>query len=189
MIVFKVSLIVLDTANDILFITKQKNDLVLNGLFVPRYLFPTIFFLLNLIMIFIFVWICSLLFVCFPFFINTCLAFKIFTFEIRGNSKFEVWYKDNSKLAGIITLFSSGNVELLHLLNSKYAGLEIFDAPFSPRALYLILWGGIINMFIEDIPQLLIQVKFFFLKKKNHLNNDTILKLSLSLLDIICHGS
>jgi hypothetical protein len=37
MIIFKVSLIVIDIANDISFVTKQKDDLVLNGLFVPRY--------------------------------------------------------------------------------------------------------------------------------------------------------
>src|SRR5687768_10965196 len=100
----------------------------------------------------------SILFVCFPFFINTCLALKIFTFEIRGNSKFEAWYKANSKLAGIITLFSSGNVELLHLLDSNFANFEIFSAPLSTKALNWIFYGGILNTFIEDLPQLIIQV-------------------------------
>jgi len=90
------------------------------------------------------------------------LAFNIFTFEIRGNFKFKDWYKDNSKLAAIITLLSSGNVELLHLLDSNFANFEIFSAPFSTKALYWIFYGGILNIFIEDIPQLIIQVTFVF---------------------------
>ncbi len=36
MIIFKVSLIVLDIANDILFVTKQQDDLALDGLLIPR---------------------------------------------------------------------------------------------------------------------------------------------------------
>src|ERR1044072_4534173 len=93
---------------------------------------------------------------------NACLAFNIFTFELRKNSKFNKWFEDNSKLAAIITLFSSGDIGLLHLLDSNFAGLELFSAPFSSKASYRIFWGGVLNIFIEDLPQLLIQVKFSF---------------------------
>jgi hypothetical protein len=71
---------------------------------------------------------------------------------------------DTSKLTAFITLFGSGNVELLHLLNSNFAGFQMFSAPFSEKALDLILWGGFINILFEDLPQLIIQVilNFFF---------------------------
>jgi len=87
------------------------------------------------------------------------LAFNIFIFEIKENPKFSDWFKKNTKLAAIITLFSSGNVELLRLLDSKFAGIELFSAPFSSDASNWIFWGGFLNIFIEDIPQLIIQVK------------------------------
>ncbi|CAG8552569.1 7721_t:CDS:2, partial [Funneliformis mosseae] len=66
--------------------------------------------------------------------------------------------RENSKLAAIITLFSSGNVELLHLLDSNFAGYKLFSAPFSSKALRWIFWGSFSNIFIEDLPQLIIQI-------------------------------
>jgi len=103
----------------------------------------------------------SIIFVSFPIVMNAFLAFNIFIFEINKNPNFKEWADKRLILIRLITLFSVGNVELLHLLDSKYAGFDIFDAPFSPRALYVIFWGGFLNIFIEDLPQLLIQVKFF----------------------------
>ena len=88
------------------------------------------------------------------------MTFNIFAFEIRGNFKFEDWYKKNSKLATIITLFCSENVELLNLLDSNFANFGIFSAPFSTKALYRIFYDRILNTFIENIPQLIIQVTF-----------------------------
>ena len=67
---------------------------------------------------------------------NACLAFNIFIFEISKYPKFNEWFKDNSKLAATITLFSSGDIELLHLLDSNFAGFKLFSAPFFPKALY-----------------------------------------------------
>ncbi len=103
---------------------------------------------------------CSIVFIIFPILINTCLAFNIFIFEIKENPKFSDWFKKNTKLAAIITLFSSGSIELLHLLDSNFAGFALFSAPFSSKALYWIFWGGILNILIEDLPQLIIQVTF-----------------------------
>src|SRR6266511_1347844 len=105
---------------------------------------------------------CSIVFIIFPILINTCLAFNIFIFEIKENPKFSNWFKKNSKLAAIITLFSSGNVELLRLLDSNFAGFTLFSAPFSSKALCWIFWGGLFNLLLEDLPQLLIQVNSFF---------------------------
>ncbi|CAG8659192.1 3117_t:CDS:2, partial [Funneliformis mosseae] len=127
-IVFKAALIILDIVNDISFIVTNEE------------------YLQNIVFI-----IC-------PILINTCLAFYIFIFETRKNPKFSDWFRENSKLAAIITLFSSGNIELLHLLDSNYAGYKLFSAPFSSKAIRWIFWGGFSNIFIEDLPQLIIQI-------------------------------
>jgi hypothetical protein len=95
------------------------------------------------------------------------MVFYIINSE-RNNEKFEKWFEetnkwiDTSKLAAFVTLFGSGNVELLHLLNSKFAGFQMFSAPFSEKALNWILWGGFINILFEDLPQLTIQVTLKF---------------------------
>lgn len=65
----------------------------------------------------------------------------------------------------MITLFGSGNVELLHLINSQFANFSIFSAPFSSEALNWIFWGGFIDILIEDLPQLIIQVLTFYVIK------------------------
>ncbi|CAG8733889.1 14724_t:CDS:2, partial [Funneliformis caledonium] len=132
-IVFKAALIIFDIVVDINFIVKNKEDL--QKLLIP-----------------------SIVFNIFPIIINICLAFYIFIFETRKNPKFADWFRENSKLAAIITLFSSGNVELLHLLDSNFAGYKLFSAPFSSKALRWIFWGGFSNIFIEDLPQLIIQI-------------------------------
>ena len=94
-----------------------------------------------------------------PFAINTSLAFMILSFETTQNPEFREWLKNNSKLVAILTLFSSGNVELLQMFSSYYGGFKVFSAPFSSLALTWIFWGGFLNIFMEDIPQLTIQVK------------------------------
>ncbi|RIA99442.1 hypothetical protein C1645_811475 [Glomus cerebriforme] len=135
LIVFQVALIFFDSVTDILFIITHKE--ILQQLLIP-----------------------SIVIVCVSFLINTTLAFYIFIFEIKKNPEFSAWFKNNSKIGPIITLFSSGNVELLHLLNSNFAGLEPFSAPFSMKAIFLILCGRFLNILIEDLPQLIIQIIF-----------------------------
>ena len=92
------------------------------------------------------------------------MAFNIFAFELRDNEEFKKWFEKYAIIIRIVTLLASGNVELLHVLDSKYGGFPLFDAPFSQKAIDWIFWSGFANLFIEDIPQLLIQVnfKFFF---------------------------
>ncbi|PKC57614.1 hypothetical protein RhiirA1_472224 [Rhizophagus irregularis] len=114
-IFFKITLIFVDIVNDISFVTKNRYNL-------RSFLIP------------------SIIFVVVPLLLNTFLAFKVFIFELTKNSKFKDWFEEHAIFIRIITLFASGNVELLHLLDSKFAGISLFDAPFSPKALYWIFW-------------------------------------------------
>ncbi len=89
---------------------------------------------------------------------NIILAFSILIFESITNNEFRNWMRTYSQPAAIITLLSGSDVIGLLLLSSKFAGFKIFSAQFSTRAKNYIYWGTICNLFIEDIPQLLIQV-------------------------------
>ncbi|CAJ0879430.1 14323_t:CDS:2 [Entrophospora sp. SA101] len=60
--------------------------------------------------------------------------------------------------ASTMTILSMLNIEALRILNSNFLDKEIFSAKFDQKALKLIIIGGLINIFIADIPQLVILV-------------------------------
>jgi hypothetical protein len=68
------------------------------------------------------------------------------------------WFTKNLRFASIFTILSGANIEILSILESNLAGLKIFQAPFSNSAQSIIFWGGLANIIIEDIPQVVIQV-------------------------------
>ena len=74
------------------------------------------------------------------------------------NKKYFVWFKNNSQPAAIITILCGGDIAVLKLLSSNLAGFELFNAPLSKKAEKIIYYGGILNTFLEDLPQLIIQV-------------------------------
>ncbi|CAG8567599.1 8298_t:CDS:1, partial [Dentiscutata erythropus] len=77
--------------------------------------------------------------------------------EIQSNSNFRNWFVENVKIVSICTLLSCPDIEALNILSSQIANFKIFMAPFSEKAKIRIYYGSIINMFIEDIPQFIIQ--------------------------------
>jgi hypothetical protein len=81
----------------------------------------------------------------------------ILTHEVQY-PEFNNWLKKYLKPVAIITVFSSGDVELLHIFDSNFGGFQMFRASFSPLALKLIFWFGFSNIILEDLPQLVIQV-------------------------------
>jgi hypothetical protein len=93
-----------------------------------------------------------------PLITNLILVFIIFITECMDNKKYFVWFKNNSQPAAIITILCGGDITVLKLLSSNLAGFELFNAPLSKKAEKLIYYGGILNTFIEDLPQLIIQV-------------------------------
>jgi len=89
---------------------------------------------------------------------NLILVFHIFITECMDNNKFPAWFKNNSQPAAIITILCGGDITVLKLLSSNLAGFELFNAPLSNKAEKVIHYGHLLNMFLEDIPQLIIQV-------------------------------
>ena len=86
------------------------------------------------------------------------MAFVLLISEISTNKKFYEWFQIHSKPAAFLTLIAATDVEAITLISSELFGLEIFSAPFSTRAELWIFWAGFCNLFIEDAPQLIIQV-------------------------------
>lgn len=78
--------------------------------------------------------------------------------ESINNVEFSKWIRTYSQPAVIITLLSGSDVAGLLLLSSNFAGMKLFSVQFSIKANNYIYWGTVCNLFIEDIPQLLIQV-------------------------------
>ncbi|GBC01916.1 hypothetical protein RclHR1_04390001, partial [Rhizophagus clarus] len=134
MTIFKITLIIIDVINDVSFIISSKNDL--HNLLIP-----------------------SFVFLLFPFIMNTIFTIIIFLHEMK-NDVFEEWFKNRSKRIILITIFSSGDVELLHLFDSKFGGYDIFKINFSQYSKDLITWGSYLNIILEDLPQLIIQILF-----------------------------
>ena len=73
--------------------------------------------------------------------------------------KFHQWFTAQRKLAYGFTILSSADITALNTLHSNTAGFSFLRAPFSDNAKSIIFWGACLNIFIEDIPQLIIQVR------------------------------
>jgi len=93
-----------------------------------------------------------------PIITNLILVFHIFITECISNKNYLVWFKNNSQPAAIITILCGGDISVLKLLSSNLSGFELFNAPLSKNAEKLIYYGGILNTFLEDLLQLIIQV-------------------------------
>ena len=86
------------------------------------------------------------------------LAFSIIT-EANAEKTFSDWFAAHGKVASVFTIISGADIEALNVLQSNLAGLTFFNAPFGDEAKSMIFWGACINIFIEDIPQVTIQVR------------------------------
>nr|CAG8437205.1 8895_t:CDS:2 [Entrophospora candida] len=136
-IIFTTTLIIVDLILDFAFLTK--NILRPDG----RYLL-----------------IPSLVALALPAGVNLLLASAIIINQSRNsdNWKFKIWLHKHTGFASAMTILSMLNIEALRILNSNFLDKEIFSAKFDQKALKLIIIGGLINIFIADIPQLVILI-------------------------------
>ncbi|CAB4383299.1 unnamed protein product [Rhizophagus irregularis] len=132
--ILQLGLIIFDLVIDITFININAKD-------VPVLYFP------------------SIVFVTVPIGINTILAFYLITQENK-RQQFLEWFMAHRKVASIFTILASTDIEALSILYSNLAGFSSFNAPFSDDAKSKIFWGACLNIFIEDIPQVIIQILY-----------------------------
>ncbi|CAG8598286.1 4110_t:CDS:10, partial [Paraglomus occultum] len=123
----------------------------------------------------------SIAFLIVPIVFNSTLAFSILMTELSKNTKFQEWFSQNVRIASILTLLAGADVEAITFLGSKFAGWQMFSAPLSKTALNYIFWGSTLNLFIEDIPQLVIQILY----RHRTVSYDIIPLLSLIMSSII----
>ncbi|CAG8516218.1 16547_t:CDS:10 [Acaulospora morrowiae] len=102
----------------------------------------------------------SILFLIIPLCVNTALAFYIISKE-NLTKEFYDWFYTNGKVASIFTVIAAADIEALMVLHSNLAGLSIFKAPFSPDAISKIFWGACANIFIKNIPLVVIQIIYY----------------------------
>ncbi|CAG8620657.1 8348_t:CDS:2 [Dentiscutata erythropus] len=106
-----------------------------------------------------FLYIPSVIFLVAPICINTALAFSIITKE-NTQPEFFSWFVRHGKVASIFTVLAGADIEALAILKSNLAGFSFFQAPFSDEAQSRIFWGACLNIFTEDIPQVIIQILY-----------------------------
>ena len=83
-------------------------------------------------------------------------------------ARFYHWFTSHDKITNVITMLAAGaDIKVLNILNSNLAGFTFFRAPpFSNNASSKIFWGTCLNIFVEDLPQVITQVRICL--KKNY---------------------
>ncbi|PKY49417.1 hypothetical protein RhiirA4_527649 [Rhizophagus irregularis] len=103
----------------------------------------------------------TIIFFILPIVINFLLAINIFVSEMAMNPSFNKWVKESPTLSSMCTLFSAIDIQILNTLSSDLFGLKIFSAPLTQRSKKIMLWGVFISIFVEDIPQIIIQGLYY----------------------------
>ncbi|CAG8572871.1 5572_t:CDS:10 [Ambispora gerdemannii] len=130
--IFQLSSIILDLILDILFVTKNGHNV--------EYLFlPSILILITAATI------------------NFCFATYIFSSELQNKDNYD-WYIQFGKVGAFLNFLAIADIEALEVLSSRFAGLDVLSVKFSDKSKNLIHWCSLIDLFIEDIPQLIIQI-------------------------------
>jgi hypothetical protein len=94
---------------------------------------------------------------------NSIISMIIILREITQNKAFYEWFKQHTSIAALFTILAGADLEVLNTLSSQVAGIMLFNAPLSDFAQSYIFWGSFVGLFIEDIPQFLVQVCIFLL--------------------------
>ncbi|CAB4414769.1 unnamed protein product [Rhizophagus irregularis] len=134
--IFETALIMQDFAVDLIFTLSRVNN-------TPHLVIPNMVFLVV------------------PHVVSFLLAINILLSEVAMNPMFFTWFSELPTLLSICTIFSAIDILAINTLTSNLFGFKIFSAPLSQRSRNIILWGSFINIFAEDIPQLIIQILYY----------------------------
>ncbi|RHZ82521.1 hypothetical protein Glove_109g301 [Diversispora epigaea] len=130
--ILQLGLIIFDLVMDILFIIK--NGKIIEALYIP-----------------------SIAFLIIPIGINTIWAFYIICDENKSKT-FLDWFTRHEKVASVFTILSCADIDALSIIYSDMAGFKFFQAPISNKGKNRIFWVSCLTIFVEDIPQMIIQI-------------------------------
>ncbi|RIB15758.1 hypothetical protein C2G38_2143418 [Gigaspora rosea] len=136
--IFSVVIILFDLVMDILFIANNGKDVSQLDLYYSSIAILVISIAFNLVSTITFI-----------------------MYELKTNTPFIQWFSKNESVVPFFTIISGANVVLLEFLTSNFAGFLMFNAPYSKSVKQWIFRATIINTFIENIPQFVIQVLYF----------------------------
>ncbi|CAG8693297.1 13536_t:CDS:2 [Rhizophagus irregularis] len=68
------------------------------------------------------------------------------------------WLKDNKFVATILIACSFISLEFFEFSNSKWGGLKTFNSKMNRFGKIIVFYGAIVNIFIRDVPKLVIQI-------------------------------
>ncbi|RHZ77774.1 hypothetical protein Glove_173g63 [Diversispora epigaea] len=132
--VLQFGLIIFDFIMDVLFVSE--NSQVIKVLYIPSIVFLTV-----------------------PIVFNTIWAFYVISDENKSKD-FLNWFTRHEKVASLFTVLSSADIETLSILHSNIAGFEFFQAPISIKGKNRIFRASCLTIFVEDIPQVIIQILY-----------------------------
>ena len=92
-------------------------------------------------------------------FLQLVICLYIIKYGVKSE-EFRRWFRENTIIAGPITVLAVMNIEALNLLSSKFAGIQRLNAPIPKQAKRWIFWLSFIGLFVRDIPRLAIQIAY-----------------------------
>ncbi|CAG8547566.1 13901_t:CDS:2 [Dentiscutata erythropus] len=97
----------------------------------------------------------SMVFLIAPIAFNLLVAFLIIYY---GGEEFQKWFANYGRTATSFALLSGANIDVILILKSYLMELELFNSPLSPRALITVFWASCVDIFLQDVPQFIIQI-------------------------------
>jgi len=104
----------------------------------------------------------SLTFLVVPILFNLITVCFIFYRELAYNMEMQTWISNNYPFAAGLAVISATNVDSLTALESRFLSKPWLDAPISQDFDNAIKIASLVGVFLEDIPQLIIQAYVAF---------------------------
>ena len=119
-------------------------------------------------------------------FFNIIVVILFLKTEFRDNQLFTTWfYEHSSIITGFIVLCTFTDINLITtVFTSQLFGYEVFYSPISLRMVNMIQISSIATIFIQHLPQLIVQIIVIFIKS-SHYDSIVVATLLVSGIDII----
>ncbi|ORX96086.1 hypothetical protein K493DRAFT_314667 [Basidiobolus meristosporus CBS 931.73] len=102
----------------------------------------------------------SIIFLLLPFAFYMLSSTMIIVKEVTENPAFHEWFSRRTMITAMISLLASINPVLLNILQSRFAGFNDLNAPFSENVSKRILYCTATGLVLSDLPHLIIQSLF-----------------------------
>ena len=118
--------------------------------------------------------------------INIIISLFWLKYEFENNSKFTNWfYEKSGMISFLLILFLLTDLSLIiNVFTSQIFGNLLFYSPISMNGIKLLNISLIILMFIEHLPQLIVQIQVIFAYNLSHSSHENDTRLNLTIIQI-----